>query len=225
MPTNDSLMDQREQRLCDSAAAWSFLHDLFRAPGAEQWRWLHEDWVQGVWARLSEWAGEDHPGTLPLPADCAAYEQQYLATFDVGLPAPPCPLIETHWNKREPTARILHEHILFYKCFGLELRSQVGETADHLRHQLEFLAYLCRIEAQERTRPTRSGMAEEIARGRRDFLARHPGSWIPCAAAKLISQQSGSWPAAWLALLEGWCRLQQEIEMENAAHLAETGGS
>jgi DMSO reductase family type II enzyme chaperone len=204
MTSTESAQAERAAWLAESAAAWGFLHDLFRAPGPVQWDWLRSDAAQQAWSILAAACAPDLPRVMPLAERREDYEQEFLAIFEVGLPHPPCPLIETHWNKSDATPRILHEHILFYRQFGLELRATANETADHLRHQLEFLHYLCRREAAALAAGTPEA-ADQFARGRRDYLARHPARWIAPAAESLRQAWPESWarewPAAWMSLL------------------------
>ncbi len=194
--------DARRNELAEAAAGWAFLHDLFRFPSPEQWSWLHEKRVNLAWQALAGASDEPLPAELPLPGSLEQYREDFIASFEVGVPEPPCPLIESHWNQREPVPRVLHENILFYKQFGLSLKLAANETADHLRHQLEFMHYLCRMEAE-------SPEAElGIALGRRDFLERHLAYWTPKAASKLAEQRPGAWTAHWIALVAGYCRRQ-----------------
>ncbi|MFH0794201.1 MAG: molecular chaperone TorD family protein [bacterium] len=200
-------IEDRSDKLLEAAARWTFFHDLLRPPGKEQWAWLREPRVQTAWALLAAEVGL--PETLPLPICFEAFEQEYLNAFEVGAPEPLCPLIESHWNKRDPVPRILHENILFYKQFGLELKSTSNETADHLRHQLGFLAYLCRREADALAIPESAATAEQFAAARHDFLTRHTAYWLPLAAARINREAPDSWAACWLSLLSECLNLSE----------------
>jgi len=185
--------------LLEEAAVWRFLHDLFRGPSESQWAWLNEESVSQAWGLLATATGQG-PSELPRPGNYAEYETTYLAAFEVGAPHPPCPLVESHWMRADPVPQILHEHVLFYRQFGLELKSAQGETADHLRHQLEFLAHLCTSEANADDNES----AEQISRGRSDFLDRHARPWIAIAAEAADEILPDEWPAKWMALLAAW---------------------
>lgn len=195
--------------LREEAAAWTFLHHLFRFPSEAQWAWLREpNTASGVrllaaargGPQLGPCGGKPPHSTsdvplavrvLSLPPDFAQYQEEYLSVFEVGAPTPPCPLIESHWNKREPVPRILHENILFYRRFGLSLRRAANETADHLRHQLEFMSYLCLRECE-------GGDADGgLAAARRDFVSRHL-AWTRAAAQKLEADAPDHWATAWM---------------------------
>jgi DMSO reductase family type II enzyme chaperone len=193
------------ERCLDRIATWKFLHDLFRAPSEPQWRWLQQEAVGQMWRQVVvRTSADDVPREIPLPRTAAAFEEDYLATFEVGLPHPPCPLIESHWNKREPLAGVLHENILFYRRFGLELSAPGKETADHLLHQLEFVQYLYHLEATF-DHDTDREKRDQIAHARRDFLERHIGYWVPVAAAALEEACPGSWALGWMSLLRSCC--------------------
>lgn len=195
------ILDENTQtgQLQEEAALWKFMHDLFRSPAIEQWNWLYEDRTQKAWALLVQNTGAQVPETLPFPSSPLEYEQDYIAFFEVGVPEPPCPLLESHWNKRDPLTKVLHENMLFYKQFGLQLRSSGHETADHLRHQLEFMRYLCGMEIKH------GPLAEQIALARQEYRIRHLSSWIPRAALHLESAAPGSWAAQWMSLLAACC--------------------
>ncbi|MFB3786999.1 MAG: molecular chaperone TorD family protein [bacterium] len=189
------------EELAESAAMWQFFLTLFQFPSLKQWMGLREERIRKAWAVLQ---GELNAGAdleIPVPADVQTYEEQYLSTFEVGIPHPVCPLIESHWNKRYPAPRILHENILFYKQFGLELRPVAAEMADHLRYQLEFLLYLDRLEHHAWEKEGGDELIRQVAQGRRDFLERHPGFWIPAAARDLNGKLPGLWPPFWMNLL------------------------
>jgi len=163
------------------AAAFLFLHDLFRSPTPEQWRWLNSPEAEKFRSRLAEATGAGAAaGRAGLPQTAADYESQFIAAFDAGAPNPPVPLLESHYVKRDPVPRILHENILFYRSFGLRLRAGANETADHLRHQLEFTAHLYRLESAE----TEPGRLDQIRRARGDYLERHLLSWLGTAEEK-----------------------------------------
>ena len=200
------------ESLVEAAAGWVFLHDLFRFPDAAQWEWLHEERVGLAWRVLSRPLNEALLPEIPLPESFDQYREEFIATFEVGMPEPPCPLIESYWNKREPVPKVLHENILFYKQFGLSLKMSANETADHLRHQLEFMHYLCRVEAERLGAGARGDAG--CAAARRDFLARHLADWTTAAAARLAERHGECWTSPWMVLLAAYCRSQ--VDHENA---------
>lgn len=161
----------------DMAAAVAFVHSLIRKPTPDQHVWLLSSECQELWRELC--SGFDGlPGQLDVPVEYNDYAERYIATFDVGTPTPPVPLIESHYNKRDPIPRILHENILFYRQFGLQLRDSVLESADHLRLQLEFVRHLLEYRAQfeANKQVTEAG---QVTQALQDYVSRHLISWLP----------------------------------------------
>lgn len=193
------------QSLLDEAAAWAYWHDLFRSPSPEQWSWLISAPAQAAWVILAEHANMDDYPILPLPASYDEYTVEFVATFEVGMPQPPCPLIESHWNKRDPVPKVLHENMLFYKQFGLELRSSANETADHLRHQLEFMHYLCRREF-DALMQDQLGIADQFFQARYEYVSRHLAYWLPRAYSALKDELPDLWCTRWIQLLSHKCQ-------------------
>lgn len=190
--------------LGEQAAGWLFLHDLFRRPSDSQWAWLSSTSAQEAWRLLSESLQAGGFSGFPLAASREDYEAGYISAFDVGLPTPPCPLLESHWNRVYPPSQVVHENLLFYQHFGFTLKEPEAEAADHLLRQLEFLAGLCLLQAETETAGVDTGAAAEIARARRDYLDRHILSWVPQAFRSLAEELPGSWQAAWLELLSAY---------------------
>lgn len=185
--------------LLEQATEWQLLHDLFRPPDPAQWDWLVLPEVGAALACLAGRQG-DAGAPFPLPETYDAFSAEFLAAFDVGLPEPPCPLLESHWNRAEPPGQVRLRNLRFFEQFGLRLRSADGSPPDHLRHQLELLRYLCLLE-RERRSSGQPGEAAQIALGRADFLRLHLRSWVPAAAASLAAALPGAWPSRWMALL------------------------
>jgi DMSO reductase family type II enzyme chaperone len=178
----------------DLKAAFLFMHDLFRAPSAQQWEWLSARSTRSMFARLAQLADwPQREGALRLPTRAKAYEAQYIEAFDAGAPHPPVPLLESHYNRRGPVPQVLHENILFYQAFGLRLRSSANETADHLRHQLEFVAHLFHLEDETLRRGCQGEALAQIGRARAEYLQRHLLSWLPQAA-----DRASEAPARWI---------------------------
>jgi len=161
----------------DMSAAFAYVHSLFRVPSPDQHAWLLSSECQEMWGVLSACL-DGLPTRLDVPADYNDFTERYIATFDVGTPAPPVPLIESHYNKRDPIPRILHENILFYRQFGLQLRDTSLESADHLRHQLEFVQHLLDYQLRLAT-SGQTAEAEQVTQALADYVRRHLVSWLP----------------------------------------------
>ena len=150
------------------------------------------------WAALAD-AG---PGDEALPTE-------FTRLFDPGTSAPPCPL---HGGLHVgPQMTTMEEVLRFYHHFGLAPAAGSRETPDHLTAELEFLHVLAFGEADlcsrgEDTTPYRLG--------RRDFIARHPGRWVPLLRAKLERQQPRAFYAELVGLLER-CLAADLAELES----------
>lgn len=72
----------------------------------------------------------------------------------------------------------------FFSAFGLRLEAAGHERVDHVRCQLEFLAFLARKEAHA-LETGDAGMLAEIRRARRLFLRDHLGRFAPALGERL----------------------------------------
>lgn len=186
------------------ANASAFFRDLFRFPSPEQWLWLHSPAAAALLDGLARFGGGPESASV-LPPSAAEYEEEYIAVFDAGFPHPPCPLIETHWNKTEPAQNVIHEHVLFYKRFGLRLSESSRETPDHLRYQLDFHAHLLRLwESAERD--PGGGQAGQFGLAERDFRRRRMAGWIAKASAALTGAGGPPWAVEWMGYLDSYLR-------------------
>lgn len=192
-----------KQEYVKESALFAFLHDLFRYPTQEQWEWLNRSEIQNVIDSLiSVYFIHEKIHFHRYPNSLEEYEETFITLFEAGLPHPICPLIESHWNKKDPIPKILHENILFYHTFGLELKEEAKETADHLRFQLEFYSHLTKLLANEDYIDEMNDKTSQILQARTDYLHRHLLSWIPFAAQKLQDTATDSYFTLWMKLLE-----------------------
>jgi DMSO reductase family type II enzyme chaperone len=79
----------------------------------------------------------------------------------------------------------MEEVIRFYNYFGLSMAETPRELPDHLTTELEFLHFLTFREAEALQR---GETADSYRRAQRDFIARHPGRWIPKLRQRLEAQ-------------------------------------
>ncbi len=194
------------QESLERSAKWRFFHDLFRPPCEEQIRWLHEPRVKIALDLLCHHLEVPVSPAKFIPKRNSDYEETYLCIFEVGFPHPLCPLIESHWNQRDPIPKILHENILFYKQFGLEPQPTANETVDHLRFQLEFLVYLYQLQSQCMLGEESSEHVESITQARKDFLERHLCYWLPLAVEALQEKKIHTWPYQWLNIVNEYAQ-------------------
>lgn len=114
------------------------------------------------------------------------FEVQYVQTFDVGAPQPPCPLYEYAYREGQEHATVMARLATFYGHFGLAMNETEGkrELHDHASVELELMHFLTFKEAQA----TEEGSEDLVACYRlaqRDFLARHLAQWLPALAQRL----------------------------------------
>ncbi|MCB1679353.1 MAG: molecular chaperone TorD family protein [Halioglobus sp.] len=139
--------------------------------------------------RLCDLLGElDQPllETVDVPALCDAGKEEdslaveYTRLFDAGLSGPVCALAGgVHHG---PQMQTMEEVLRFYNHFGLTIAPQMRELPDHITAELEFLHFLTYGESELACR------GEDVAayqRAQRDFIARHPGRWVPRMREKL----------------------------------------
>ena len=160
---------------------YRFFANWFGQPSPERFAWLSGREFRDLLKRLAAELEEERPsprlGRFP---DYAAYEAAYLALFEVGVPQPPVPLLESAHTDRSVPQEIVLECVNFYDVLGLR-PSGSAFPADHLVTQLEFLA-AARYLRESRTRPEEVASLERLEA---DFLERHLLSWLPAARKKL----------------------------------------
>ena len=120
---------------------------------------------------------------------------EYTRLFDVGgSDGPPCAL-NSGAAKGDSRMGLLEELVRFYNYFGLTAAgTEANELPDHLSSQFEFMHYLIHQQGE----CLAAGEApDDYIRAQRDFLNRHPASWVPQLAANLVKHKA---PAYYLAL-------------------------
>lgn len=155
-------------------ATYHFLRSALFAPTPEQHEWMRQPGFATALGELAAAFGVVLPEVEWVPEHWPDHASRYLACFEVGLPTPPVPLLASHYQNQEPVPRVIHEHILFYRRFGLQPPSVSQEPADHLLHQLAFLIHLDSLLLA-------GGLdAESILWARHDFLTRQT-RWLAAA--------------------------------------------
>jgi DMSO reductase family type II enzyme chaperone len=122
---------------------------------------------------------------------------EYTRLFDVGTSGPPCPLYGGLYGGAR--MRTMEEAVRFYNHFDLKLSDDPRELPDHLGTQLEFLHYLAFREAEALHRGSDPG---PYRRAQRDFVARHPGAWVPRLRQRLEEQQPAAYFRSLVELLD-----------------------
>lgn len=122
---------------------------------------------------------------------------EYTRLFDTGSSGPPCPLYGGLYGGAR--MKTMEEAVRFYNHFGLTLSEEQRELPDHLAMELEFLHYLTYREAETLQTGDDAGPYQ---RAQRDFIQRHPGSWIPKLCHRLKAEQAHPYFGALFGCLE-----------------------
>ena len=153
-------------------AVYRFLQAALSPPSPEQHAWVRGPAFAGTLGLLAATFDLATPEGELAPAAWPDHESRYLACFEVGLPTPPVPLLASHYQRREPVPRVIHEHVLFYRRFGMPAPGMHQAPADHLVYQLSFLIHLDALLQRGQVDP------DSVLWARRDFLARHVHRWV-----------------------------------------------
>ena len=153
----------------------------FSHPSIERFAWLSGRECRGLLKKL----GQLHEDRLSVTAigrfpNYSSYESAYIALFEVGVPAPPVPLLESANSQRQVPQEIVLECVNFYDVLGLQPSGTVFPT-DHLVTQLEFLAAVRYLREQAND----SNKETSLRHLERDFVERHLLNWLPIAQEKL----------------------------------------
>lgn len=142
---------------------------------------------------------------------------EFTRLFDVGgTDGPPCSL-NSGAAKGDARMGLLEELVRFYNYFGLTAAgTEANELPDHLTTQFEFMHYLIFHELES----IATGDApDDYIRAQRDFLNRHPGSWVPELARKLKDQKAPAYYRALGTLMDQFIRHEQRLLENKVAHL------
>ena len=178
----------------------------FGQPSGERYSWLSGKEFRRL---LKHLAGELKDGAEAGAArrfpSYSEYEAAYLALFEVGVPAPPVPLLESAHSRRAVPQEIVLECVNFYEVLGLR-SSGSAYPPDHLLTQLEFLAAVRYL----RESKTNTEEVATLVRLEADFLERHLLNWLPAARKKLSKFD----PPMFLPLLSLLCEhIRREHEV------------
>lgn len=184
---------------------YRFFAFAFAPPTSERFTWLGQPEFPAALARLWNHLSctGAFPGLIPFQG-YADYESTYIAVFDVGLPEPPVPLVESAHYKAQPAQETALENVSFYEVLGLKADPS-RYAPDHLVTQLEFLAAV--RYARENTPDVEN--RRRLVRLERDFLVRHLLNWLPAAQKKLARERPPLFPLLMTLLLAA---LRRELD-------------
>lgn len=121
--------------------------------------------------------------TAPLADEATtvnALALEFTRLFEAGARGTACPL--NGGLQVGSQMKVMEEAMRFYGHFGLTLSEVQKELPDHLTTELNFLHFLALGEHELQARGA-STSAYRLAR--RDFIARHPGRWVPVMIQRL----------------------------------------
>jgi len=157
-------------------------------------------------------AGVDWDALGDAGADDDELAVEHTRLFEVGASGPPCALYGGLYG--DARMKTMEEAVRFYNHFGLTLSEDPRELPDHLTTQLEFLHFLAFREAEA----LHAGLdASPYRRAQRDFVARHPGHWVPKLVKRLEQAKAGRFHAALFDAIARW------LEREQRTLVAEVG--
>jgi len=160
---------------------YRFFAFVLGSPTRERFEFLSHPEAEPSLSRL--WSRLDCLGEFPGLDACESYEEYestYIALFDVGLPEPPVPLLESAYHKSLPAQQTALENVLAYEVLGLHTTTSCY-SPDHLVTQLEFLSAI----RYTRENSTNEQNRHDLSRLEYDFLERHLLNWLPLAHEKL----------------------------------------
>ncbi len=142
---------------------------------------------------------------------------EYTRIFDVGgANGPPCAL-NSGAAKGDTRMGLLEELVRFYNYFGLTAAgTEANELPDHLTVQFEFMYYLIQ---QELEHHAANESADDFIRAQRDFINRHPYSWVSVLNSSLKTHKAPAYYLALGELMERYIELERRALELKAAHL------
>jgi DMSO reductase family type II enzyme chaperone len=184
---------------------YRFFAFLFGAPTRERFQWFQQRELAPSLAHL--WTRLGCPGAFSGVTSFRTYgeyESTYIALFDVGVPQPPVPLLESAHDQAQAPQQTALENTSFYEVLGLATDTS-RYAPDHLVTQLEFLSAVRYTGENTPNEENRSN----LARLERDFLQRHLLNWVPTAEKKLRQTEAPVFPVL-LTLLSTFLRRQAD---------------
>lgn len=176
----DSVSGDNAKEAAARSRLYAVFAELFEYPDAER----AQDVRSGEIARALEESLATVDPTLAARLDeialCAAGDGdddlavEFTRLFDVGTGGPPCPLHGGLYGGAR--MKTMEEAVRFYNHFGLTLSEKPRELPDSLTTELEFLHFLAFREAEALEQ---GGDPDPYRRAARDFVARHPGRFVP----------------------------------------------
>ncbi|MEH6471584.1 MAG: molecular chaperone TorD family protein [Halopseudomonas sp.] len=167
-------------------------------PTPERYQLIADGSYQAVLAQVTQlYFGAPCELNLPL-LPFSDFESLYIELFSVGNNGKPAVGLNAgdygQLLDGQPRPEFMQQYAGWYKHFGIKVRQseQSNEQPDHLVCQLEFLAWLAKLEADHDGKPV---LQNGYQRAQRDFLQRHLQPFLAIAIPKLeqqVSKRNGS---------------------------------
>lgn len=158
--------------------AWAAFARLFEYPDVATIERIRSgaiaDEIEAVLAAVDGHGPAPDREALADAGDADALAVEFTRLFDATASEPPCPLYGGAYGGAR--MKTMEEAVRFYEHFGLTLSEAPRELPDHLATELEFLHFLAFREAEVLAD---GGEVGPWRRAQRDFIARHPGRWVP----------------------------------------------
>ena len=97
-----------------------------------------------------------------------------------------------------------------YRRFGLVSEHRYQEPDDHIGLELEFMAHLCGLGAEDLARGDPGSLATSLG-AQRDFLDRHLLVWAPQFCQSVVCHTETDFFAGWARLTEGFLTWDREF--------------
>jgi TorA maturation chaperone TorD len=160
-------------------------------PSRERFAWFSGRVFRELFKRLnSRLRRQRKPIPLGRFSDYRTYEAAYISLFEVGVPGPPVPLLESVYSKSSAAQEIVLDCVNFYDVLGLR-PSGTAFPADHIVTQLEFLS-AARFLRENAVSPENQA---SLCLLERDFIERHLLTWLSSAQEKLERLNPPVFPA------------------------------
>jgi TorA maturation chaperone TorD len=204
--SHSSAQRNKEAATADQIDLFRLFAQCFGQPSRECFAWLSGEDSRNLWNQFGRHLGV---AVKLIRADSfsdySSYEAAYLALFEIGVPQPPVPLLESAHSKRAVPQEIVLECVNFYDVLGLRPSGSIF-PADHLVTQLEFLAAVRYV----REHQSDSQKAEPLRRLEREFVERHLLNWLPVVQEKIDRLNAPLFPVL-LRLLTAHLRAEASL--------------
>jgi len=192
---------------------YRFFANALAEPGAQRFAWFCQpgfaEGLAELWTDLG--CEGDFPG-FEFFDEGGEYESTYIALFDVGVPEPPVPLLESAHCRSVPAQQTALENASFYEVLGLKV-DPARTAPDHLLTQLEFLS----VARYLRENAENEGSRTNLAQLEKDFLQRHLLNWVPAAREKLARCSVPAFSTL-LSLLLAFLRAEEQRLADSLPH-------